>query len=454
MAVPAHDERDFAFASKYKIEIRQVLEGSDALPFKEGSALINSGEFDGLTSEEAKVALTSKVGGTLTNTYRLRDWSVGRQRYWGVPVPIVYDPQGNAHPIPKENLPWLLPEDVDFKPTGVPPLSKSMELKERTEKIFGAGWTPEVETLDTFVDSSWYFLRYIDNTNSDNASSLTSQKEWMPIDIYFGGAEHTTMHLLYSRFWQKALLDLGYVQNSEPYRRRVNRGLILGPDGNKMSKSKGNVIDPDDHVKTVGADSVKMYLAFMGPYAETANYPWDMGGIAGIRRFLERVYGLSEHIQEEENVSVTKQLHKTITKVQNDIPLFKFNTAISACMVFINQAEKEGLTSVSYETFLKVLAPFAPHLCEELWASLGHTTSIHLEAFPMPNEELAKESEVNLPVQINGKMRGNVSVAKDAAEAAVLVAIGQEPSLQKYLEGGVSKVIYVPGKIINVMTQV
>jgi leucyl-tRNA synthetase len=228
--------------------------------------LVNSGEFDGMDSEDAKIAIIKKVGGRMTNTYRLRDWSIGRQRYWGVPIPIVYSPEGEAHVVPQEHLPWLLPEDVDFTPTGEPPLAKSEALKRRTEEIFGAGWTPEVETMDTFVDSSWYFLRYLDAQNENTLASLEKQQDWMPIDIYFGGAEHTTMHLLYSRFWQKALYDLGLVTESEPYRRRINRGLILGPDGNKMSKSKGNVIDPDEQVKFVGADTVKMYLAFMGPY--------------------------------------------------------------------------------------------------------------------------------------------------------------------------------------------
>ncbi len=417
----------------------------------ESGILVNSGEFDGMDSEEAKVAITKKVGGTLTSTYRLRDWSVGRQRYWGVPIPIVYDPEGKAHPIPEEHLPWLLPEDVDFTPTGEPPLAKSKELAERTEKIFGKGWTPEVETLDTFVDSSWYFLRYIDNSNDEIFASEEAQKQWMPVDLYFGGAEHTTMHLLYSRFWQKVLYDLGYVQDSEPYKCRVNRGLILGPDGNKMSKSKGNVIDPDEHVKRVGADSVKMYLAFMGPYGETANYPWDMGGIAGIRRFLERVYGLSEHIADSEDKEMTKLLHKTILKLHSDIPACKFNTAISALMVFVNHAEKLGITKQSYETFLKLLAPFAPHLSEELWEKQGHDTSIHEEVFPQADEKLAEDSEVTIGVQINGKLRGSITLSPNASEEEALALVQKDEKLSEKLAGSVEKVIYIPGKIINLI---
>jgi leucyl-tRNA synthetase len=402
-----------------------------------------------MDSEEAKVKIVEKVGGKMSSTYRLRDWSIGRQRYWGVPIPIVYDPEGKAHPIPKEHLPWHLPEDVDFKPTGEAPLAKSEELKKRTESIFGAGWTPEVETMDTFVDSSWYFLRYLDNKNGDEIASLKHQKDWMPIDIYFGGAEHTTMHLLYSRFWQKALLDLGLVTESEPYRRRLNRGLILGPDGNKMSKSKGNVIDPDEHVKRVGADTVKMYLAFMGPY-EGSNYPFDLGGIAGVRRFLERVNGLSEHIAVEA-AETTKQLHKTIMKVKDDINTFKFNTAISAMMMFVNHVEKSGITEEDYEIFLRLLAPFAPHLTAELWVGTGKTESIHLTDFPVADESLVVDEYVTIAVQVNGKMRGTITLSPEATEEEALIAARASEVIEKYLTGEIRKVIYVPGKILNLI---
>ncbi|MEM9336274.1 MAG: class I tRNA ligase family protein [Patescibacteria group bacterium] len=420
--------------------------------FTSTGKLMNSGEFNGMDSEEAKEAITKKVGGRMTSTYRMRDWSVGRQRYWGVPIPIVYDPEGKAHVVPEEHLPWLLPEDVDHKPTGEAPLAKSKELKERTEKIFGKGWTPEVETMDAFVDSSWYFLRYIDNQNDSAPVSTEAQKDWMPIDLYFGGAEHTTMHLLYSRFWQKALYDLKLVAHEEPYQRRINRGLILGPDGNKMSKSKGNVIDPDEQVKLVGGDSVKMYLAFMGPYGETANYPWDMGGIAGIRRFLEKVNGLHEHLADTEPESVTKQLHKTIAKLNDDIPVFKFNTAISAMMVFVNLAEKEGLSKESYRTFLTLLAPFATHLSEELWEQAGNTTSIHREPFPEANKELVKDDEVTIGVQINGKHRGEITIAPDASETIALVAAKADAQLAEKLGASEpKKVIYVPGRILNII---
>jgi leucyl-tRNA synthetase len=325
MAVPAHDERDFEFAKKYQlpsklviiekiteinqntitdikdkllleylkdernveIAIRQSeqwLENHGAIGWD--GVLVNSDKFDGVSSEEARKTITEHVGGKLVKTYRLRDWGISRQRYWGVPIPIVYDPQGKAHPIPVEHLPWLLPTDVDHTPDGTSPLARSKELVERTEKLFGPGWRPEVETMDTFVDSSWYFYRYLDNNNDSEFADPEKIKSWMPIDLYMGGAEHTTMHLLYSRFWVKALHDLGLVDHNEAYVIRRNRGLILGPDGEKMSKSKGNVIDPDAIVNRLGADTVRMYLAFMGPYGTVASFPWDPNGVVGVEDSL------------------------------------------------------------------------------------------------------------------------------------------------------------------------
>jgi leucyl-tRNA synthetase len=465
MGVPAHDERDFVFATKLKIPIRAVIEpdsrhGKISVEHKDavlaGQAfydgvgrLIHSGKFDGLDSEAAKTAIVKKVGGKAKRTYRLRDWSVGRQRYWGVPIPIVYDPAGKAHAIPEKHLPWLLPEDVDFRPTGEAPLAKSATLKKRVEDIFGAGWTPEVETMDTFVDSSWYFLRYLDAHNERELASIARQRSWMPVDIYFGGAEHTTMHLLYSRFWQKVLFDLGLATESEPYRRRINRGLILGPDGNKMSKSKGNVIDPDEQVRLVGSDTIKLYLAFMGPY-EGSNYPWDMGGLAGVRRFLERVYGLAERLSEKEPEAVTRRLHQTIKKVGEDIIALKFNTAISAMMIFVNLAEKEGVSKKTLSTFITVLAPFAPHLTEELWERLGMVSSVHLEAFPDFDPKLALEREVTIGVQINGKLRGSITLAPEASEKEAVAAARAAAELAARLEAvEVKKVVYVPGRILN-----
>ncbi len=461
MAVPAHDERDAAFAKKFglaftyvikpKGSVLQVQNDGKQLYFTEPGELISSGEFDGMDSEIAKEKIVEKVGGKMTNRYRLRDWSIGRQRYWGVPIPIVYDLEGTPHVVPKEHLPWLLPTDVDFTPTGTPPLAKSQELKNRVESIFGKGWTPEVETMDTFVDSSWYFLRYIDNANKNEFSSRESQAEWMPIDTYFGGAEHTTMHLLYSRFWQKALFDLGLVTHSEPYNRRINRGLVLGTDGNKMSKSKGNVIDPDEQVQRLGADTVKMYLAFMGPYDESTNYQWDMSGIAGLKRFLERVYGLDDHITLDEPIETKQLLHKTIQKVGSDIASYKFNTAISALMVFVNHVEKSGLAIDTYKTFLQLLAPFAPHVSEELWNMTGETESIHRTTWPMHSEKLAKSTSVKICMQVNGRMKGLIYVNNEASQDEVLKYIALDPKLQSKMPTGMTKIIFVPNRVINII---
>jgi leucyl-tRNA synthetase len=452
MAVPAHDARDYAFAQKFSLPIVQVISGTDELPYTGSGQLTNSGSLNGLTSEVALPQLLKKVNGEETETFRLRDWSIGRQRYWGVPIPIVYDPEGRAHPVPLEHLPWTLPTDVDFTPTGIAPLAKSEELKARTEKIFGPGWTPEVETMDTFVDSSWYFLRYIDANNMSEFSSLQKQRAWMQVDTYFGGAEHTTMHLLYSRFWHKALFSLGLVAHKEPYKRRFNRSQILGTDGNKMSKSKGNIIDPDEQVALVGADTVKMYLAFMGPYAETNTYPWDMGGIAGIRRFLERVNGLQDHLIEADTSESTQLLHKTILKLQIDIPQFKFNTAISALMIYVNHAEKAGLTKASFTTLLRLLAPFAPHLTEELWQTVNPNTSIHTQSFPVADETYLRTEQVTIGVQINGKLRGQITLSPEADELTARSKLDESPELAARLaEISIKKVIYVPGRILNII---
>lgn len=456
MAVPAHDERDGAFAEKFKLPVREVIQSQTKCndgPYTGEGVLINSDTFNGLESEVAKKKITEAVGGTFTNTYRLRDWSVGRQRYWGVPIPIVYDPNGVPHAVPEKHLPWVLPEDVDPTPTGEPPLQKSIELKKRTEEIFGEGWTPEVETMDTFVDSSWYFLRYVDNQNSNSFSSLEAQKSWLPVDIYFGGAEHTTMHLLYSRFWQKVLFDLGLVSSDEPYKKRINRGLVLGPDGNKMSKSKGNVIDPDEQVGRLGSDAVKMYLAFMGPYAEVANYPWTMGGIVGIRRFLEKVWRLSEKTKADSVLpqETTTQLHKTIKKVGEDIVHFKFNTAISQLMILVSHLEKLDVVPQDvYNTLLQLLAPFAPHLTEELWEKAGHTHSIHGEEWPSFDQENIVESSSTIVIQINGKVREEMVIESDLTEDEIATRAKALPNIAKYLtDRKIQKHIYVEGRLIN-----
>lgn len=411
--------------------------------------LINSGEFTGLENGEAKQKITEHVGGEMKKTYRLRDWGISRQRYWGCPIPIVYDPQGQPHAIPTEHLPWELPDDVDYTPDGTAPLARSAELKKRTEEIFGEGWTPEYETMDTFLDSSWYFYRYLDPNNENEFCARNKQENWMPINLYMGGAEHTTMHLLYSRFWNKALHDLGHVTVNEPYAVRKNRGLILGPDGNKMSKSKGNVIDPDEQVERVGADTVRAYLAFLGPYGTTANFPWNPDGVVGIRRFLERVWRLSEKLTESDRLE--NLLHKTIKGVTEDMERYKFNTAISKMMVFTNEAEKSGISARSFKVLLQLLAPIVPHISEELW-SQHEKESIHLTDWPAYDATLVVDETISLGVQVNGKVRATVEIAPDASEDEARELALDNADIQKWLDGNEpKKFIYVPGRIISIV---
>ncbi len=427
MAVPQHDERDNEFARAYKLPIidRPLVD---------------------------KIEITKKVGGKLINTYRLRDWGISRQRYWGTPIPIVYDPEGNAHPVPDEHLPWVLPTDVDHTPDGTAPLARSQELIERTEKIFGKGWRPEVETMDTFVDSSWYFYRYLDSKNSETFASEKSRDAWMPIDLYMGGAEHTTMHLLYSRFWVKALYDLGLVKENESYTIRRNRGLILGPDGNKMSKSKGNVINPDEIVELLGADTVRLYLAFMGPYGVTTNYPWDPNGVVGVRRFLERVWKAKEKISDANNEE-SDLVHKTIKGIGEDIEEYKFNTAISKMMVLVNHWDKqESISKTEYILLLQLLAPFAPHMAEELWSDLGNSESVHTTSWPVFDTEKVIDDMVTLGIQINGKVRAEITIQKDAVVEDVKNAVVEISEIQRWVDGKeIKKFIYIPGKIISIV---
>lgn len=454
MAVPAHDTRDWMFARKFNLPVVEVVEGGDVAhgAYEGDGVLVHSGACTGTSNLEAKQQITAHVNGTMTCQYRLRDWLLSRQRYWGCPIPIVYDPEGEPHPVPDKYLPWALPDDVDFTPTGEAPLAKSAELKERTEKIFGKGWTPEIDTMDTFIDSSWYFLRYLDPHNDKEFSSRTQQDLWMPVNRYSGGAEHTTMHLLYSRFFHKALHDLGLVADKEPYGERMNRGLILGPDGQKMSKSKGNVIDPDEHVARVGADTVKTYLAFIGPYGEVGQYPWDLGGIAGVRRFLERVWQLRENIGATELPAPAAVLyHQTIKKVTEDIPAFKFNTAISKLMILLSTLEKLSAVPVSvYENLVRLVAPFAPHLAEELWEACGHRTSVHTEAWPAYDASVIERAAVTIVVQVNGKMRGSFIAEPDAEEATLVATAQGLPNVATFLtDVTVARTIVVPGRLVN-----
>ena len=411
--------------------------------------LFDSGEFDGLTSDEAIPLVAAKCG-RLTKTYRLRDWVVSRQRYWGVPIPVIHCEKCGAQPVPDKDLPVKLPEIKDYLPDGrgKSPLAKAKKwVQVKCPKCKGKA-ERETDTLDTFVDSSWYFLRYVDPKNKKKFADAKKMANWMPVDLYSGGAEHTTMHVLYSRFWHKALFDLGLVAEIEPYTRRMNRSLILGPDGQKMSKSRGNVIDPDEVVARLGADTVRMYLAFIGPYNEVASYPWNPDGVVGVRRFLERVWRASETVKKAGIPSLDNVLHKTIKKVGEDISALKFNTAISALMIFLNAVEKEKqIGKEQWGVFIRMLAPFAPHMAEELWRA-GNRKSVHQEKWPQYDASKLKDAMITIAVQINGKTRGEVSVPGDADNASVEKAAREAVSVRL---GGkqVSRAIVVPGRLVN-----
>ena len=408
MAVPAHDERDFEFAKKFNVPIREA--------------------------ECVEWDVVEKIGGEKATQYRLRDWLVSRQRYWGCPIPIAYDSEGKPHAIPAEHLPWLLPTDVDFKPTGKAPLASSNELKERVTRIFGEGWTPEYDTLDTFVDSSWYFLRYLDSKDANNFSDAALMKKWLPINRYSGGSEHTTMHVLYARFFIKALYDLALVPVDEPFVERFNRGLIMGLDGKKMSKSKGNVLNPDEFVKKYGADAVRLYLAFIGPYNEPGNYPWNLDGVVAMRKFLERIMRLSEHIGGESSSSLPQALARASVKIAEDSDRFKFNTGVAALMILVNECEAaESISREDFSLLLRMLAPFAPHLAEYLWGKIGNEGSVHQQPWPAISVNVVTDQEI--VVQVAGRKRGAIQLPNDASEAEAIAEALKLPAVIKILAG-------------------
>ena len=355
-------------------------------------------------------------------------------------------------PVPESELPVRLPEVEHYEPTGTgeSPLANIEDWVNTICPKCGGPAKRETNTMPQWAGSSWYYLRFADPHNDATLIDKEIENKWLPVDVYVGG-DHAVRHLIYARFWHKFLYDIGVVHTLEPFTRLEFLGFILAEDGRKMSKRWGNIINPTDIVKVNGADALRVYEMFMGPIENTI--AWSTDGIVGAQRFLERVNGLLDHIVPEENEEVTRLLHKTIKKVRDDIESFKFNTAISSMMIFINAAEKRGLAKSSYKTFITLLAPFAPHLCDELWEQTGESSSIHMATFPEANEELAKDTQANIPVQINGKMRGNVLVETEAQQEDVLKAVQSEAHFQKYLEGEIAKVIYVPGKIINLIVK-
>jgi len=473
MGVPAHDQRDFEFAKKYGIPIRTVVappdwDGGD-LPAAhvEGGSMVNSGQFNGLTDQQMVDAicdfLKEKGWGGKTITYRLRDWLISRQRYWGAPIPIVYCSKCGITPIPEKDLPVLLPPDVEFKPTGESPLKYCESFVNTRCPKCGSPARRETDTMDTFMCSSWYFLRYTSPDYDKYPFEKDKIKYWMPVDLYTGGAEHATMHLLYSRFFVKAIRDMGIVDFDEPFTRLFNQGII-GSQGEKMSKSKGNVVTPDDYVSQMGADAVRVYLMFVGPWEQGGD--WNDNGIVGMSRWLNRVWSLVTADYEEKNIDAeaTKEclriMHKTIKKATGDIERFRFNTMLAALMEYTNILHKVleagSIPPAQWEEAIKMLliliAPSAPHMAEELWVELGYPYSIHRQAWPAWDKELAADEEVTLVVQVNGRLRDKLTVAIDISEdEAIKLACAQE-RIQGYLAGkSIAKTIYVPGKLLNIV---
>ena len=470
MAVPAHDTRDFEFAKKFGLEIRVVVQppaGTDPLGFTGDGVSVNSGPITGLATPDAKKKiiawLEERKLGTYTVQYRLRDWLFSRQRYWGEPIPIIHCEKCGPVPVPENELPLRLPELTDYTPSGVaePPLAKATEwLKARCPTCGGPG-RRETNTMPQWAGSCWYYLRFIDPKNNKAFLDKDLEKYWMPVDLYVGGAEHAVLHLLYARFWHKVLFDEGHVSTKEPFLKLVNQGMILGEDNQKMSKSRGNVVNPDDVVKQYGADSLRLYEMFMGPLEQVK--PWSMRGVEGVFRFLNRVWRLMadeetgvlapELSADAPDAEQTRILHATIKKVTEDIEGLRLNTAISAMMEFVNAAYKwERRPKAALEQLLLLLSPFAPHLSEELWQKLGHATSIALVPWPKFDPALLVEDSVEIMVQVNGKLRGKVVLPAGAAEAAVISAAKAAATVLPHLAGkAIRKEIYVPGKLVNLV---
>ncbi len=470
MAVPAHDERDFAFAKKFDLPtdkrvITQYKKEEDGnyptrinleIPYTGFGELINSDQFTGLTSEEAKKKITEYVGGELTSTYKIKDWVFSRQRYWGEPIPIIHCVKDGAVPVPYEELPVRLPEVEKYEPsgTGESPLANIPEWVNTMCPVCSGPGKRETNTMPQWAGSSWYYLRFMDPHNTEALVGKDKEKYWAPVDVYVGG-DHAVRHLIYARFWHKFLYDIGAVTTIEPFARLEFLGFILAEDGRKMSKRYGNVINPDDVVATYGADSFRIYEMFMGPFENTV--AWSTASIVGTTRFVERVWRLQEKITAQDVVVLDPLLHQTIKKVSEDIEAFKFNTAVSQMMVFLNAVEKEGNIGASqWEQFLKILSPFAPHVTSELWELLGKTTLLSLEHWPEADAQKMLTESITIAVQINGKTRGTVSLSRTASREDALREASQNPDIQKWLPDGTLqdgqegvKVIYVPGKILS-----
>lgn len=465
VGVPGHDIRDFEFAKAFDLKIIRVVVGPDndksditsldQVQEKEGK-MMNSGFLDGMDIHAATTKvmdyIEEKGWGKKTVTYHIHDWSVSRQRYWGTPVPMIHCPKDGIVPVPEVDLPVVLPYDVDFQPKGKPPLASNEEwFKVKCPKC-GGDAEREAETLDTFVDSSWYFFRFL-NTDYDKAPfDEAVAARIMPVDIYFGGAEHTLGHTLYSRFFTKFFHDLSMTDIEEYALRRINHGIILGPDGTKMSKSRpDSVVNPDEEVKKYGADTIRLYLAFLMPYEATG--PWDRERVNGPYRFLQRVWGLSEKVSDVELTDKDlRELNKTVKFLTDDIELIKFNTAVAFLMQYLNYlSSKEKVGKQEYKTMLLLLAPFAPHIAEELWEIIGEKFSIHLQEFPKVDEKYLEEEEMNIVIQVNGKVRDSFVLPKNISEKEVVEKAMASEKVSKFVTGEIKKTIFVPGKILNLV---
>ena len=464
MAVPAHDERDYDFAKKFGLEIIQVLKGKEEENIDDGAMTgdgihINSGFLDGLNKEDALNKmydyLEEKGCGKKTTTYKLRDWLVSRQRYWGAPIPIIYCEKCGIVPVPESDLPVVLPDDVEFTPDGESPLKKCESFMKTTCPCCGAPAIREADTLDTFVCSSWYFLRYPDNLNDKAPFEKEIVNKMLPVDKYVGGIEHACMHLLYARFFVKALRDMGYLNFDEPFKSLVHQGTILGPDGEKMSKSKGNTVSPDEYVEEYGSDVLRGYLMFGFNYVDGG--PWTDDGIKSINKFYNRIVKLVENIDEKEKEipELEVSLHKTIKAVRTDIEKFQFNTCISRIMEYTNALSKHDKIPRKYiENLILLLAPFAPHITEELWESIGNEYSVYNQSYPEYDEEKTKDESKTIGIQVNGKLRGEVSVTESDTEDSVKEKVLSEENIKKYTdEKEIVKFIYVPNKIVSIIVK-
>ncbi len=457
MAVPAHDERDYEFANKYNLEIVEVVSGGDISKeaYSGDGKIFNSDFLNGLDVNSAKDKIIEYLEenkmGFRSDNYRLRDWLVSRQRYWGAPIPIIYCDKCGELPVEEKDLPVLLPNDVDFKPQGESPLKSSKTFHDIYCPKCGEKARRESDTMDTFICSSWYYFRYLDNKNKLEFASRDKIAKAMPVDLYMGGAEHSVLHLLYARFFCKVLQKYNYIDINEPFKKLRHQGIILSEDGTKMSKSKGNIINPNDIINEYGADVLRLYEMFMGPLEDMK--AWNTKNIIGVKRFLDKVEILADKLidnSDDDYKDLNLELNKSIKKVGEDIEELKHNTAISQLMILINTFLKyEKIKKEDFEKFLILLAPFAPFLSEKLWSKIGNNFSIHQESWPSFDESCIKMEQVSLAVQINGKTRGLVLLDRDSSESEAIEKIMQDDKLKNYLNDGHKKVIYVQNKIIN-----